>query len=78
MDFLGIGAGEVLLVLIIALIVWGPRRIIEISRSLGKTLYAFKKVASELTNQVTREIEDQKKAEIEISPQKDSPADRVS
>ena len=61
MDFLGIGWGEILLILIVALLIWGPSRIIEISRSLGKMVHAFKKAAGDLTTQVSRELEEQKR-----------------
>jgi sec-independent protein translocase protein TatA len=61
MDFLGIGWEEVLLILIVALLLWGPGRIVEISRTLGKTVRAFKKAAGEFTTQVGKELEEQKK-----------------
>jgi sec-independent protein translocase protein TatA len=38
MDFFGIGFGELILILLLALIIWGPRRIPEIARNLGKTM----------------------------------------
>lgn len=61
MDFLGIGWQELLLILIVAVIIVGPGRIVEISRTLGKTVNAFKKAANDLTTQVSRELEEQKK-----------------
>ncbi len=61
MDFLGIGWEEILIILIIALLLWGPGRIIEISRSIGRMMYAFKKAAGDLTTQVSRELEAQKR-----------------
>jgi sec-independent protein translocase protein TatA len=61
MDFLGIGWGEILLILVVALLVWGPGRVIEIGRSLCKTVRAFKKAANDLTIQVSKELEEQKK-----------------
>ena len=61
MDFLGIGPGELLLILIIALIVFGPGKIVEVSRQLGKTVRAFRKASSELTAQVTKELESEEK-----------------
>jgi sec-independent protein translocase protein TatA len=57
MGFLGIGTGEILLILLLALIIWGPGRIPEIARTLGKTVRAFKKASFDLTTAVTREIE---------------------
>ena len=61
MDFLGIGGLEVLLILIIAVIVWGPGRMIEIGRTLGKIVRTLKKATFDLTAQVTKEIEDKEK-----------------
>ncbi len=58
MDFGGIGSWEVLLILIIALIIWGPDRIAEISRTLGKIVRTLRKATSDLTAQITREIEE--------------------
>ena len=66
---MGIGFGELLLILIIAFLVFGPGKMIEISRSLGRTVRAFKKAASDLTSQVSKELEDQKK-ELQETKQK--------
>ncbi len=60
MDFFGIGMAEILLVLVVALIIWGPGRMAEIGKTLGKIVHNLKKVTSDLTTQVTREIEEQK------------------
>ena len=68
MDFFGIGLGEILLILVVALIIWGPGRIAEISRMLGKMLRALKKATSDLTAQITSETEEQEK---EHPPQPD-------
>ncbi len=61
MDFFGIGLGEVLLILVVALIIWGPGRIVEIGRTLGKIVRALKKVTSDLTAQITSETEEHEK-----------------
>lgn len=57
MGFFGIGTGEILLVLVLALIIWGPGRLPEIARTLGKTVRALRKATFDLTNAVTKEIE---------------------
>ena len=57
MGFFGIGTGEVLLILIVALIIWGPNRLPEIARTLGKAVRTLKKASFDLTNAVTREVE---------------------
>ncbi len=61
MDFLGIGAEEIILIIILAILIWGPRRIIEIGRSLGKTVRAFKQATSDIVTQVNRELQEEKK-----------------
>ena len=48
MDFFGIGFGEVLLILMLALIIWGPRRLPEIARTLGRTVRALRKATQRL------------------------------
>ena len=57
MDFFGIGTGEILLILILALIILGPGKIPEIARTLGRTIRAIKKASSDLSTTVTRELE---------------------
>ena len=65
MDFFGIGFGEVLLILIVALIIWGPKRLPEIARTLGKTVRALRKATYDLTSAVTKEIDIQEKEDKE-------------
>ncbi|MFC2122982.1 twin-arginine translocase TatA/TatE family subunit [Bacteroidota bacterium] len=62
MDLWGIGSGEILLVLLVALIVFGPNRVVEIGRTLGKIMNTVKRASSDFTSQMTREldIEDEK------------------
>jgi sec-independent protein translocase protein TatA len=57
MGFLDIGTGEILLILILALILLGPGKIPEIARTLGRTIRAVKKASADLTTAVTRELE---------------------
>ena len=57
MDFFGIGFGEVLLILLLILIIWGPKRLPEIARTLGKTVRALRKATSDFTSQVTKELD---------------------
>ena len=57
MDFFGIGLGEVLLILVVALIIWGPKRLPQIARTIGKTTRALRKATYDLTSQVTKELD---------------------
>jgi len=61
MGFLDIGATEILLILIVALIIWGPRRIPEIARTLGRMVHNLRKATFDLTKEVTKEIDAEEK-----------------
>ena len=60
MGFLDIGWPELLLILIVVLIIFGPGRMVEIGKSLGRTLRALKNASYNLTAQMSREIEGEK------------------
>ena len=57
MNFLDMGIMEILLILVVALVIWGPGKIPEIARNLGKFMNAMKKMSFDLTTQVKRELE---------------------
>ncbi len=61
MDFFGMGMGEILLILVVALIIWGPGRIVEIGRTLGKIVRTLKKASFDLTTQLSKELEGEEK-----------------
>ena len=57
MDFFGIGPMELLLIIILGLIVFGPGKIPEVARQLGRTVREFKKASSSLTRDFKDEFE---------------------
>jgi len=61
MDFLGMGMGEILLILVVALIIWGPRRMVEIGQWLGKAVRTLRKVSFDLTTQISKELSTEEK-----------------
>ena len=62
--FGSIGMPELIIIFVIALIIFGPRKLPELGRSLGKSLAEFKKASNELRNTLEEEIriEEQKDA----------------
>ncbi|MFC1954013.1 twin-arginine translocase TatA/TatE family subunit [Chloroflexota bacterium] len=61
MDFFGMGMGEIILILLVALIIWGPDRVVEVGRTLGKVARALKKASFDLTSQISKELEMEEK-----------------
>jgi TatA/E family protein of Tat protein translocase len=51
-----IGMPELIIIFVIALIIFGPRKLPELGRSLGKSLAEFKKASNELKNTLEEEI----------------------
>ena len=78
----GIGMPELLLLLAIALIVIGPKKLPDLAKSLGRAMREFKKATSEFkeTIQIDEDLSDAKKAfddlgediKESVSPKKDS------
>ena len=56
MDFLGIGAPEIILVLLLAFVIFGPKRIIELSRDAGKALRNLSRDAAAIQKQIEEEL----------------------
>ena len=54
--FGSIGMPEMVIILVIALIVFGPRKLPELGRSLGKSINEFKKASNELRSTLEEEI----------------------
>lgn len=57
MNFFGIGLPEMLVILAIALLVFGPKKLPEIGRSLGKALRGFQDASREFESELKREID---------------------
>jgi sec-independent protein translocase protein TatA len=55
MNIFGIGLPEMGLILVVALLVFGPKKLPEIGRSLGKTLRSFQDASKEFENEFKRE-----------------------
>ena len=52
----GIGLPELVIILVIALIVFGPRKLPDLAKSLGKGLAEFKKASEELKSSIETDL----------------------
>jgi Tat protein translocase TatB subunit len=59
----GIGMPELLVILIVALLVLGPKRLPEMARSLGRGMAEFRRASSELRNTLYAPLEEPPKEE---------------
>ncbi len=61
-----IGLPELILILVVALIVLGPRRLPEIAKALGRGLAEFKRATEEVKRQIEEEVSSLEK-EVDVS-----------
>ncbi len=63
-----IGAPEMLIIMVIALIVFGPAKLPEMGKTIGKAMREFRRASSELTDELTREVDVKKEQERKVVP----------
>jgi TatA/E family protein of Tat protein translocase len=67
-----IGVPELIILLVVALIVFGPRKLPELGRSLGRSIGEFKRASNELRSTLDEEIRAEERkappAPPEVSP----------
>jgi len=76
MNIFGMGLPEMALILVIALLVFGPKKLPEIGRSLGKALRGFQEASKEFENEFKKEaaqlektVKEPMEAKLEDPPQ---------
>jgi sec-independent protein translocase protein TatA len=57
MNVFGIGLPEMALIMVLALLVFGPKKLPEIGKSLGKTIRSFQDASKEFEGEFKREAE---------------------
>lgn len=77
-----LGMPELIVIFIVALLVFGPKRLPELGKSLGKTMSEFKRSSQEFRNNLESEVEvdkikqelvrEQKELTDSLNPLKDS------
>lgn len=57
MNIFGIGLPEMAVIMVVGLLVFGPKKLPEIGRSLGKTLRSFQDASKEFENEFKKEAQ---------------------
>ena len=78
MEFFGMGPLEILLILIVGVIAFGPGRLPQLARNLGKGIAAFKKATMDLTAEVSKEFEDVEKEVKQPSKREERERDKIA
>jgi sec-independent protein translocase protein TatA len=78
--FGSIGMPELIIILVIALIIFGPRKLPELGRSLGRSLGEFKKASNELRSTLEEEVrvEEQKEQRAKVEAEQTSAIDAAT
>lgn len=58
MNIFGIGLPEMALIMVVALLIFGPKKLPEIGRSMGKAIRGFQEASKEFENEFKREAEE--------------------
>ena len=80
MNIFGIGLPEMALIMVVALLIFGPKKLPEIGRSLGKTIRSFQDASKEFETEFKREaqkIEESVKMNAELEASQEDKAEFV-
>ncbi|HYX17410.1 MAG TPA: TatA/E family twin arginine-targeting protein translocase [Nostoc sp.] len=77
MNIFGIGLPEMGVIMVVALLIFGPKKLPEIGRSVGKTIRSFQEASKDFQNEFQKEaeqLEEVVKTTAELEPKQIYPA----
>lgn len=68
-----IGMPELIIIFVVALVIFGPKKLPELGRSLGRSLSEFKRASNELKNTLEEEVRVEEQREQRAAAEKATP-----
>lgn len=65
----GIGMPELIVIFIVALLVFGPKKLPELGKALGRGLAEFKRATEEIKNEISTEVQEIEKQAADLKSQ---------
>lgn len=75
MNIFGIGLPEMAVIMVVALLVFGPKKLPEIGRSLGKTIRSFQDASKEFETEFKKEAQNLEKS-VQMNAQLESSSEQ--
>jgi TatA/E family protein of Tat protein translocase len=69
--FGNIGLPELLIILVIALLIFGPKKLPEVGKSLGRAIREFRRTSDEIKEKIEQEIQAEELKDIQEDIKKD-------
>ena len=69
MNIFGVGLPEIAVIAALALVVFGPKKLPELGRSLGKTIKSLQKASSEFEDELKKVVNDSEERTPENDPE---------
>ena len=60
-----LGFGEILIILVFALVIFGPKRLPEMGRTIGRSLREFRRATSDLRSELEIDLDEPPKVSVE-------------
>ena len=56
MNFFGIGISEIAVIIVMALLIFGPKRLPQLGKTIGKTLKGLQTASTEFENEINKTL----------------------